>query len=593
MGYNPYEWTNGELITDVKLNHIEDGIGSNSEDIEALRGAYGTPLVASSVADMTDTNKIYVYVGNESGYTNGHWYYYNGTAWADGGAYNATALVTDTTLSVAGMAADAKATGDAVDELKDELNASVDLSSYTWKIGSLVSGTGAENNMTTRIRSNYIPVTKGTDIRVTGNPQCLIVYSFTDKYAYIADTTWTDTANHYVVPDGVSYVRILIRGSNLNPSISSSDIATQVQRCSLNLALNQGTYFITETVSALTNTVTKGETIDADVSFTETSDSVINSSKGISTGVGNQYKISDQIPVKKGEKYSLSAYMNWGNYYYVFYDLNNNAFGGQKCSASGTFERFNDIIEIPEKAVKIRIGFYIDGSKVCSFKKIVPAVVADRISDYAQRDWLGKKWVVIGDSLTEINSTADKKYHDVIAEKTGITVYNYGKSGTGYGKTYSTYNNFADRVLELSDVDCDVITIFGGLNDLSITMGTADDTGTNTIGGWMNTTFDNLFTTKPFVSVGVILPTPWWGYAPIGTSENDQKAIQYCEMLTTICERRSIPVLNLFNRSNLHPDDSSFRTEFFNNADGVHPNNKGHAKIAPMVLEFLKDLVEL
>lgn len=46
----------------------------------------GTPLVASSTSEMTDTNRIYV---NSS---NGHWYYYDGSSWQDGGTYQATAL---------------------------------------------------------------------------------------------------------------------------------------------------------------------------------------------------------------------------------------------------------------------------------------------------------------------------------------------------------------------------------------------------------------------------------------------------------------------------------------------------------------------
>ena len=45
------------------------------------RGTNGTPLVASSVQEMTDTERIYVNI------TDGHWYYYNGSAWADGGVY--------------------------------------------------------------------------------------------------------------------------------------------------------------------------------------------------------------------------------------------------------------------------------------------------------------------------------------------------------------------------------------------------------------------------------------------------------------------------------------------------------------------------
>lgn len=221
MGYNPYEWTNGELITDVKLNHIEDGIGSNSEDIEALRGAYGTPLVASSVADMTDTNKIYVYVGNESGYTNGHWYYYNGTAWADGGAYNATALVTDTTLSVAGMAADAKATGDAVDELKDDLTSVMRLESadllggQTWEIGSIKINDGSNIPANNRIRTvGYIDLRNVNELSFTIASGYKFVIDWYDANHEVNKATpfgvW-NTANLSIpVPENVAYMRLLV-----------------------------------------------------------------------------------------------------------------------------------------------------------------------------------------------------------------------------------------------------------------------------------------------------------------------------------------------------------------------------------------------
>lgn len=85
---------------------------SLSNQISALQGAVGSPLLASTVSAMTDTTKIYVYTGSESGYTSGNWYYYNGSAWVSGGVYNAVAVNTDTTLSVSGMPADAGAVGD-------------------------------------------------------------------------------------------------------------------------------------------------------------------------------------------------------------------------------------------------------------------------------------------------------------------------------------------------------------------------------------------------------------------------------------------------------------------------------------------------
>lgn len=101
-----------------------------SDRITALQGAVGSPLVAVTATAMTDTSKIYVYTGSESGYTNGNWYYYDGSAWVSGGVYNATAINTDTTLTVAGMASDAKATGDGLNDLKSSFVQSTNLLNY-------------------------------------------------------------------------------------------------------------------------------------------------------------------------------------------------------------------------------------------------------------------------------------------------------------------------------------------------------------------------------------------------------------------------------------------------------------------------------
>lgn len=87
----------------------------------AKNEAYGSPLTASTAAAMTDIGRVYVYTGSESGMTAGHWYYYDGTAWTDGGVYNAVAVDTDTTLSIAGKAADAKEVGDQLADVKEDL----------------------------------------------------------------------------------------------------------------------------------------------------------------------------------------------------------------------------------------------------------------------------------------------------------------------------------------------------------------------------------------------------------------------------------------------------------------------------------------
>lgn len=88
--------------TRVTENAEAATIAANAAAAEAQEIAdyYGSPLVATTAAGMTQTNRIYVYTGSETGYTAGNWYYYNGSAWVSGGVYNSATIdgtiITDT-----------------------------------------------------------------------------------------------------------------------------------------------------------------------------------------------------------------------------------------------------------------------------------------------------------------------------------------------------------------------------------------------------------------------------------------------------------------------------------------------------------------
>lgn len=121
--------TTAKAAAETATNAVEAGITAErsqriaadeglQNQITALKGLAGAPSMAATAAAMTDSNKVYVYTGNEAGYTKGHWYYYSGAEWVDGGVYQATAVQTDPTLTVEGMAADAAACGD----LKSQIN---------------------------------------------------------------------------------------------------------------------------------------------------------------------------------------------------------------------------------------------------------------------------------------------------------------------------------------------------------------------------------------------------------------------------------------------------------------------------------------
>ena len=209
--------------------------------------------------------------------------------------------------------------------------------------------------------------------------------------------------------------------------------------------------------------------------------------------------------------------------------------------------------------------------------------------------WVGKRWAVIGDSITEKNEKTLKNYHDYIAENTGIEVVNMGVSGTGYKSHEGTNNAFYQRILNVP-TNADVVTIFGSGNDLggSYTLGDATDTGTDTICGCINKTIDNLYSVLPTVQLGIITPNPWGGFNP--SDENNLMA-QYSTKIVEICRLRGIPCLDLYHCSGLRPWDNAFLgLAYPMNAagsarDSVHPNEIGHSIIAPRIKAFLDSLI--
>lgn len=92
-------------------------VGTMAYESTGVGAGVTPPTVVTQVSQMTNHGYVYIYNGNESGYQHGYWYFWDGTAWTAGGAYQVAA--TDPTLSVAGAAADAKATGELKSVLED------------------------------------------------------------------------------------------------------------------------------------------------------------------------------------------------------------------------------------------------------------------------------------------------------------------------------------------------------------------------------------------------------------------------------------------------------------------------------------------
>jgi lysophospholipase L1-like esterase len=210
----------------------------------------------------------------------------------------------------------------------------------------------------------------------------------------------------------------------------------------------------------------------------------------------------------------------------------------------------------------------------------------------------GKKWVVVGDSITEKNSRATKNYHDFIKDWTGCTVVNHGISGTGWftPSTGGGTNSIRERIGALP-ADADFVTVFAGTNDWSsvgkpFVLGTIADTdGAVSFYGAVNSVITQLIAKYPTKPIAVFTPLPKLG-SQTGTKNVANVTMkQVAEVIIEVCSYFSIPVLNLYSDSGLYPWDATNNATYFSSpgsptGDGLHPNAEGQLIMARKIMSF-------
>jgi lysophospholipase L1-like esterase len=223
------------------------------------------------------------------------------------------------------------------------------------------------------------------------------------------------------------------------------------------------------------------------------------------------------------------------------------------------------------------------------------------------KEFEGLKWGVVGESLSDSSINADTKYHKIIKEKTGITIQELAKGGTGYTAGYSTNDTYYDRILTL-DTDCDIVTIFGSVNDwknnqynsLCKEIGTISDTYDdsksvieNTFYANLNRTFDALVDRVPKAQIIVFGAMPYYG-----VNQTYFKNVR--DALIAVCNDRHIPYNDMFDSTGFYRimNNGIYAQAYTTDYSGTnydtqtsfgHPNNLAHKKIiAPMFLTELR-----
>ena len=486
---------------------------------------------------------------------------------------------------------------DDVSDLKSDLKRSISelgegnilKTDFVWEVGTIYKGSDIYNTKTYRTKG-YYPTSEVDYVESLSSSYVGTVFYYTDNQGTYADayTSFNSSAGlKKSINKDYPYYRIIFAKSDYSALPDLDDIIVykiaDFQESIDELLEREADLTALETETAkikqATVTVINEETTET---LSMTDKSSLSTAGEVITGGQSGWATSDEVDISSYDSLVITAGSGYNHLLYAFYDESHTFLSGLN-SGSSVLNITSEAVSIPSGAKYVRLAKNANAS--ASLKGINITY-----ENSALARWKGKKWTVVGDSLTEVNARTTKHYHDYIADATGITVVNMGVSGTGYMAGQGSNNAFYQRISNVP-IDSDVVTILGSCNDgtLISDLGTATDTGTSTIGGCINTTLDNLYAIMPVVQLGIIAPAPVVGANPYTQPYfND-----YVDLLEEICKRRSIPFLNLYYESNLRPWDSTFRTLAYSKDDGngVHPDETGHAIIAPRIMGFLDSLL--
>lgn len=178
-------------------NNAKDAANTAAANAQAAADKWATPYASTTVAGMTDHAKVYVYTGTEVGYTAGHWYYWDGDSWEDGGVY-----VGDITDAVLFNSAQSKTAAE-----KQQAQDNLGMSNVAMNTQFLMDAVGAgTTNLITGITQGYyangggfvnnanyshtneISVTPGGYIYVAGNLHTYDITQFTSVGVFLDES---------------------------------------------------------------------------------------------------------------------------------------------------------------------------------------------------------------------------------------------------------------------------------------------------------------------------------------------------------------------------------------------------------------------
>jgi lysophospholipase L1-like esterase len=306
-------------------------------------------------------------------------------------------------------------------------------------------------------------------------------------------------------------------------------------------------------------------------------------------GVGAPTLVSCSI--KAGTKYIIEKSQRGTNWSFEIISTYSNGSVVQEMlrTQGGTTSKggYNVEIEATADADSFGITAYSEGYVNIYHYENVPTLGAAR--------WLGKKWLVLGDSITtEHDQFAEYGYSELVAKSLGMQRENMAVGGVVSNYFYNKIDNYSN--------DYDLITIMLGTNDqgYSCAIGALNDsvyqggdpTPNSSFIARLQLFYEKLRLKYPKSVIAFITPIKRSQGVSNGYSTNGLGLTTepYAQAVKSVCDYYSIPCIDIFNA--IDPRTETARTNFFlSSSDGTHPNALGHELlIAPIVEARLREI---
>ena len=245
---------------------------------------------------------------------------------------------------------------------------------------------------------------------------------------------------------------------------------------------------------------------------------------------------------------------------------------------------------VKDENIKVCAGTSLDN--VTNDKVVINPNLLPTTKGYESR-WKGKKWIVIGDSISVL---AEKNYHDFVGKDLGMTVTNLAVSG----RTMLDGINWVDTMSS----DYDLVSVMMGTNDqgYNCEIGSFNDgvdfKTNNSFYSRVQEIIRKLRAKNPKAQIVMITPIRRHG---TGSQKNNEEGFMinalakttkdYANVIKDCCDKLGVHCLDLYE-CGLDPRDESIRSIYFMGVeDGTHPSALGQATfLAPKVRDFLEKI---